>query len=58
LTIILFSLGRNLAIKLQNRLGYIDGADLIANEAIEQVILNGRMRSYGLSNAEKRMKVD
>ena len=27
---------------------YIDGADLIANEAIEQVILNGQMRSYGL----------
>jgi len=27
---------------------YIDGADLIANEAIEQVILNGEMRSYGL----------
>lgn len=27
---------------------YIDGADLIANEAIEQVVLNGQMRSYGL----------
>ena len=27
---------------------YIDGADLVANEAIEQVILNGEMRSYGL----------
>ena len=34
--------------KIQNRLDYIDGADLIANNAIEQVILNGRMRSYGL----------
>ncbi|EKT3958200.1 putative TonB-dependent outer membrane receptor [Flavobacterium psychrophilum] len=34
--------------KIQNRIDYIDGADLIANEAIEQVILNGRMRSYGL----------
>lgn len=34
--------------KVQNRLDYIDGANLIANEAIEQVILNGRMRSYGL----------
>ncbi len=33
---------------IQNRMDYIDGADLIANEAIEQVILNGRMRSYGL----------
>jgi hypothetical protein len=34
--------------KIQNRLDYIDGADLIANDAIEQVILNGRMRAYGL----------
>lgn len=34
--------------KIQNRMDYIDGANLIANEAIEQVILNGQMRSYGL----------
>ncbi len=34
--------------KVKNRLDYIDGADLIANNAIEQVILNGQMRSYGL----------
>lgn len=34
--------------EVQNRLDYIDGADLIANKAIEQVILNGQMRSYGL----------
>ncbi|MNF29004.1 TonB-dependent Receptor Plug Domain protein [compost metagenome] len=34
--------------EIQNRLDYIDGADLIANKAIEQVILNGQMRSYGL----------
>jgi hypothetical protein len=34
--------------KIQNRLDYIDGANLIANEAIEQVVLNGQMRSYGL----------
>lgn len=33
---------------IQNRMDYIDGADLIANEAIEQVVLNGRMRSYGV----------
>ncbi|WP_313806810.1 TonB-dependent receptor [Flavobacterium sp.] len=33
---------------VKNRMDYIDGADLIANEAIEQVILNGKMRSYGL----------
>lgn len=34
--------------KVQNRIDYIDGANLIANEALEQVILNGQMRSYGL----------
>ncbi|MEO8236240.1 MAG: TonB-dependent receptor [Flavobacterium sp.] len=34
--------------KIQNRMDYIDGADLVANEAIEQVVLNGQMRSYGL----------
>ena len=33
---------------VKNRIDYIDGADLIANEALEQVILNGRLRSYGL----------
>lgn len=33
---------------VKNRIDYIDGADLIANEAIEQVILNGKMRSYGV----------
>lgn len=30
-----------------NRLDYIDGANLIANKAIEQVLLNGRSRAYG-----------
>lgn len=34
--------------KIKNRMDYIDGANLIANEAIEQVVLNGEMRSYGL----------
>ena len=33
---------------VKNRIDYIDGADLIANDAIEQVILNGRARAYGL----------
>lgn len=33
---------------IQNRIDYIDGADLIANNAIEQVILNGSARAYGL----------
>lgn len=32
----------------KNRVDYIDGANLIANRAIEQVILNGETRSYGL----------
>ncbi|MFV8271039.1 TonB-dependent receptor [Flavobacterium sp. GT2N3] len=34
--------------EVQNRLDYIDGANLIANKAIEQIILNGQLRSYGL----------
>lgn len=33
---------------VQNRIDYIDGANLIANDAIEQVILNGRAKAYGL----------
>ena len=33
---------------IQNRIDYIDGANLIANNAIEQVILNGMARAYGL----------
>jgi len=33
---------------IKNRLDYIDGADLIANENIEQIVLNGKMRAYGL----------
>ncbi len=40
--------------KIQNRMDYIDGAELIANEAIEQVVLNGRMRSYGLEMMFKK----
>ncbi len=34
--------------KVKNRINYIDAADLIANEAIEQVLLNGEERAYGL----------
>jgi len=33
---------------IKNRIDYTDGADLIANNAIEQVILNGKARAYGL----------
>lgn len=34
--------------KIQNRLDYVDGADLIANNAVEQILLNGQARAYGL----------
>ena len=34
--------------KTKNRIDYIDGTNLIANKAIEQVLLNGRSRAYGL----------
>lgn len=33
---------------VKNRIDYIDGANLVANNAIEQVILNGKSRAYGL----------
>lgn len=33
---------------VKNRIDYIDGANLIANNAIEQVILNGKAKAYGL----------
>ncbi|WP_339630967.1 TonB-dependent receptor, partial [Bizionia echini] len=33
---------------IKNRIDYIDGADLIANDAIEQVLLTGEARAYGL----------
>lgn len=33
---------------IKNRIDYVDGADLIANDNIEQVILNGKSRAYGL----------
>ncbi|MGO2102062.1 MAG: TonB-dependent receptor [Psychroflexus halocasei] len=33
---------------VKNRIDYVDGANLIANDAIEQVILNGESRAYGL----------
>ncbi|GAA3517775.1 TonB-dependent receptor [Aquimarina addita] len=33
---------------IENRIDYINGADLIANDAIEQDILSGEARAYGL----------
>lgn len=41
---------------LKNRIDYIDGADLIANNAIEQVILPGKGRAYGLELLLKKNK--
>ena len=34
--------------KIKNKADYIDGAELIANKAIERVLLNGEARAYGL----------
>ena len=33
--------------KIKNRLDYIDGADLIANKAVERILLPGLSRAYG-----------
>ncbi|MEO7977649.1 TonB-dependent receptor [Flavobacterium sp.] len=34
--------------KIQNRIDYVDGSNIVANNNIEQVILNGKARSYGM----------
>ncbi|MBC5839320.1 TonB-dependent receptor [Flavobacterium muglaense] len=34
--------------KIKNKADYIDGANLVANDALEKVTLNGKARSYGL----------
>ncbi|MGS2760867.1 TonB-dependent receptor [Sinomicrobium sp. M5D2P9] len=41
---------------IKNRIDYIDGADLIANNAIEQVILNGEARAYGIEFLLRKKK--
>lgn len=41
---------------IQNRLDYIDGADLIANNSIEQVLLNGQARAKGIEFLIKKNK--
>ena len=43
---------------IKNRIDYIDGANLIANNAIEQVILNGKARAYGLEILFKKNEGD
>jgi len=40
--------------KVQNRLDYIAGADLIANNAVEQILLNGEARAYGFEMLLKK----
>ena len=41
---------------MKNRVDYIDGADLIANDAIEQVVLPGDSRAYGLEVLVRKNK--
>ncbi len=41
---------------IKNRIDYINGADLIANDEIETVILNGKSRAYGLEILIKKNK--
>ncbi|MFT3796143.1 TonB-dependent receptor [Flavobacterium sp.] len=40
--------------KVKNKADYIDGASLIANDAIERVLLNGEARAYGLEIMAKK----
>lgn len=39
---------------VKNRIDYIDGADLIGNEFMEQIVLNGKQRAYGLEMMLKK----
>ena len=42
--------------KIKNRLDYIDGADLVANDDIERTLLKGKARAYGLELLLKKNK--
>ena len=42
--------------KINNRLDYIDGADLVANEAVERILLAGKSRAFGLEFLLKKIK--
>lgn len=44
--------------KVKNRIDYVDGADLLANNNIEQVILNGKARAYGMELLLRKNKGD
>ena len=41
---------------VKNRIDYVDDADLIANDAIEQVVLSGQTRAYGLELLLRKTK--
>ncbi|MFY9241393.1 MAG: TonB-dependent receptor [Polaribacter sp.] len=43
---------------IQNRIDYINGANLIANNEIETIILNGQARAYGLEVLFKKNEGD
>ncbi|WP_438989690.1 TonB-dependent receptor [Polaribacter sp.] len=43
---------------IQNRIDYINGANLVANNEIETVILNGKARAYGLEMLLKKNEGD
>lgn len=43
---------------IQNRIDYINGANLVANNEIESVILNGQARAYGLEFLLKKNEGD
>jgi hypothetical protein len=40
--------------KVKNRLDYVDDANLIANDAVEQILLKGEARAYGLEMLFKK----
>jgi len=43
---------------IQNRIDYINGANLVANNEIETIILNGKARAYGLELLLKKNEGD
>lgn len=43
---------------IDNRIDYVDGADLIANDDVERIILNGQARAYGLEFLLKKNEGD
>lgn len=43
---------------IDNKIDYVDGADLIANDDVERFVLNGEARSYGLEFLFKKNEGD